>query len=109
MVYKDVPQHGTNIIQLLLNHMGDQHPQNLFENIAAFNEKLLGHRRVFRTDNSSSFKTSYVTCKLQATAHKMPEAVSHLAAFKTPNREALSICRNRLELLNLTIGRCGIE
>ena len=44
MVYKDVPQHGTNIIQLLLNHVGDQHPreilpgQDLFENIMAFNE-----------------------------------------------------------------------
>ena len=46
MVYKDVPQHGTNIIQLLLNHVSaDQRVilpgQDLFENIATSNERLL--------------------------------------------------------------------
>ena len=46
MVYKDVPQHGTNIIQLLLIHVSaDQRVflpgQDLFDNIAAFNERLL--------------------------------------------------------------------
>ena len=46
MVYKDVPQHGTNIIQLLLNHVSADGRlilpgQDLFENIAAFNERLV--------------------------------------------------------------------
>ena len=46
MVYKDVPQHGTNIIQLLLNHVSailhEILPgQDLFEKIAAFNKSLL--------------------------------------------------------------------
>ena len=46
MVYKDVLQHGANIIQLFLNHVSaDQRVilpgQDLFENIAAFNERLL--------------------------------------------------------------------
>ena len=46
MVYKDVPQHGTDIIQLLLNHESADHRlitpgQNLFENIAAFNKRLV--------------------------------------------------------------------
>ena len=46
MVYKDVPQHGTNIIQLLLNHVSADRReilpgQDLVENIAAFNERLL--------------------------------------------------------------------
>ena len=47
MVYEDEPQRSTNIIQLLLNHVGDQQPreillaQDWFENIVAFNEKLL--------------------------------------------------------------------
>ena len=46
MVYKDVPQNGTNIIELILNHIGDKKReilpgQDLFENIAAFNEKLV--------------------------------------------------------------------
>ena len=45
MVYKAVPQRGTNIIQLLLNHVGDQQlrkilpGQDFFENIVAFNGK----------------------------------------------------------------------
>ena len=38
MIYKDVPQHRTNIIQLLLNHVSADHheillSQDLFENI----------------------------------------------------------------------------
>ena len=46
MVYKNVPQHGTNIIQLILNHVSDEKReilpgQDLFENIAAFNERLV--------------------------------------------------------------------
>ena len=47
MVYKDVLQRGTNIIQLLLNNVGYQQPremlpfQDLFENITAFHGKLL--------------------------------------------------------------------
>ena len=46
MVYKDVPQHGTNIIQLFLNHVSADRRlilpgQDLFENIATFNERLL--------------------------------------------------------------------
>ena len=46
MVYKDVPQHRSNIIQLLLNHVSADRreilpSQELFENIAAFNERLL--------------------------------------------------------------------
>ena len=46
MVYKDVPQHGTNIIQLLNNHVSADRReilpgQGLFENIAAFNKSLL--------------------------------------------------------------------
>ena len=40
MVYKDVPQHGTKIIQLLLNNVSTDHclilsDQDLFENISA--------------------------------------------------------------------------
>ena len=46
MVYKDVPQHGMNIIQLILNYVSDENRkilpgQDLFENIAAFNERLV--------------------------------------------------------------------
>ncbi|MDP6295146.1 MAG: hypothetical protein QF618_03950, partial [SAR324 cluster bacterium] len=46
MVYKDVPQHGTNIIQLILNHVSDGEReilpgQDLFENIAAYKERLV--------------------------------------------------------------------
>ena len=46
MVYKDVLQQGTNIIQLLLNHVSADcrkilPGQDLFENIATFNERLL--------------------------------------------------------------------
>ena len=47
MVCKDILQHGMNVIQLLLNHMGDQQSReilpdkDLFENITAFNKKLL--------------------------------------------------------------------
>ena len=46
MIYKDVPQHGTNIIQLILNHVSDGvreilPGQDLFENIAAYNERLV--------------------------------------------------------------------
>ena len=46
MVYKEVPQHGTNIIQLILNHVGagarEILPgQDLLENIAAFKERLV--------------------------------------------------------------------
>ena len=46
MVYKDIPQHGTNIIQLILNYVSDGireilPGQDLFENIAAFNERLV--------------------------------------------------------------------
>ena len=46
ILYKDVLQHGTNIIQLLLNHVSADCRiilpiQVLFEDIAAFNERLL--------------------------------------------------------------------
>ena len=45
MIYKDVPQHGTNIIQLILNYVSDGNRilpgQDLFENIVAFNERLV--------------------------------------------------------------------
>ena len=46
MVYKEVPQHGTNIIQLILNHVGagDREilpGQDLLENIAAYKERLV--------------------------------------------------------------------
>ena len=46
MVYKGTPQNGTNIIQSILNHVSDEKReilpgQDLFENIAAFNEKLV--------------------------------------------------------------------
>ena len=46
MVYKDVLQPGTNIIQVLRNHVSTDHHeilpgQYLFENISAFNERLL--------------------------------------------------------------------
>ena len=45
MVYKGTPQHGTNIIQLILNHVSNENHeilpgQDLLENIAAFNERL---------------------------------------------------------------------
>ena len=45
MVYKGVPQHGTNIIRLILNHVTNEireilPGQDLLENIAAFNERL---------------------------------------------------------------------
>ena len=46
MVYKDVPQHGTNIIQLIINYVSDENHeilpgQDLLENIAAFNKRLV--------------------------------------------------------------------
>ena len=46
MIYKGVPQHGTNIIQIILNYVSDGEReilpgQDLFENIATFNERLV--------------------------------------------------------------------
>ena len=46
MVYKGVPQHGMNIIQLILNYVSDENReilpgQDLLENIVAFNKILM--------------------------------------------------------------------
>ena len=45
MVYEGEPLHGTNIIELLLNHLPTRPQrlpgQDLFENTAAFNANIL--------------------------------------------------------------------
>ena len=79
MVYEDMPQHGTNIIQLLLDHMGDHQPleilpgQDLFENIAAFKEKLLYKPNV----NSELTTTRHLGPAAQCVSFTLASHVRH--------------------------------
>ena len=90
MVYKDSPQHGTNIIQLILNHVSDGEReilpgQDLFENIAAYNERL-----VYVPSNNASIIQDTTPKRVRKTILK-PKNLNKQSTSKifTPRRAAL--------------------
>ena len=96
MVYKEVPQHGTNIIQLILNHVSDENReilpgQDLLENIAAFNERLIYAPQRDSSQSRKLSKSPFV--RFSTPKYPSLQQLSEQSRFQSPQRPDVSMLR----------------